>query len=294
VIEGAYAGSAFAYPLLVIAAFMTAFYSWRLMFMTFYGTPRGDTHTHAHAHESPAVMLIPLGVLSLGAVFAGMLWYGVFFGDEAKMRSWFAMEPASVQDQDHVSQERPAEPSTETPTESSASEPAAIQPVDEAVNHQTPAVHAAAVAPKGAVLMLEERGILHAAHQAPVWVKVSPFVAMVLGFLLAFQFYIRKPHLPALLATQQRPLYNFLLNKWYFDELYDWVFIRPAKAIGRFLWLKGDGTVIDGTINGIAMGIIPFITRLAGRAQSGYVFTYAFAMVLGIAVLITWMTLGGH
>jgi NADH-quinone oxidoreductase subunit L len=294
VIEGAYAGSAFAYPLLVIAAFMTAFYSWRLMFMTFYGTPRGDTHTHAHAHESPAVMLIPLGVLSLGAVFAGMLWYGVFFGDEAKMRSWFAMEPASVQDQDHVSQERPAEPSTETPTESSASEPAAIQPVDEAANHQTPAVHAAAVAPKGAVLMLEERGILHAAHQAPVWVKVSPFVAMVLGFLLAFQFYIRKPHLPALLATQQRPLYNFLLNKWYFDELYDWVFIRPAKAIGRFLWLKGDGTVIDGTINGIAMGIIPFITRLAGRAQSGYVFTYAFAMVLGIAVLITWMTLGGH
>ena len=117
---------------------------------------------------------------------------------------------------------------------------------------------------------------------------------MVLGFLLAFQFYIRKPHLPAQLATQQRPLYLFLLNKWYFDELYDWVIIRPAKSIGKFLWQKGDGAVIDGTINGIAMGIIPFFTRLSGRAQSGYIFTYAFAMVLGIAVLITWMTLGGH
>ncbi|MGL5011362.1 MAG: NADH-quinone oxidoreductase subunit L, partial [Paracoccaceae bacterium] len=87
--------------------------------------------------------------------------------------------------------------------------------------------------------------------------------------------------------------YQFLLNKWYFDELYDAVFVRPAKWLGGFLWKRGDGDVIDGSINGVAMGIIPFFTRLAGRAQSGYIFHYAFAMFLGIGALITWMTLGG-
>mgnify|MGYP006202866035 FL=1 len=127
----------------------------------------------------------------------------------------------------------------------------------------------------------------------PKWVKVSPFIAMVLGFLMAFQFYIRRPDLPGRLAASQRPLYLFLLNKWYFDELYDVVFVRTAKWLGAFLWKRGDGNVIDGSINGVAMGIIPFFTRLAARAQSGYLFHYAFAMVLGIAALITWMTLSG-
>ena len=294
VIEGAYAGSAYAYPLLVLAAAMTSFYSWRLMFMTFYGTPRGDAHTHDHAHEAPLTMLVPLGVLSIGAMFAGMIWYGVFFGDEAKMRTWFAMEPAVAHGTENATENATEETHA---TEETATEETGTAHTEEAVvttetaNEET--AHAA-VAPKGAVLMLPERGILHAAHEAPTWVKASPFVAMVLGFLLAFQFYIRKPHLPAQLATQQRPLYLFLLNKWYFDELFDWAIVRPAKWLGRFLWQKGDGALIDGTINGIAMGIIPFFTRLAGRAQSGYVFTYAFAMVLGIAVLITWMTLGGR
>jgi NADH-quinone oxidoreductase subunit L len=88
-------------------------------------------------------------------------------------------------------------------------------------------------------------------------------------------------------------LYLFLLNKWYFDEIYDAIFVRPARALGRFLWKRGDESTIDGTINGVAMGIIPFFTRLAGRAQSGYIFTYALAMVLGIVVLITWMTFSG-
>jgi len=136
--------------------------------------------------------------------------------------------------------------------------------------------------------------IINAAHLVPAWVKVSPFVAMLIGLITAWLFYIKNPSLPVRLAAQQRPLYLFLLNKWYFDELYDWVFVRPAKWLGRFLWHKGDGAVIDGALNGIAMGIIPFFTKLAGRAQSGYVFTYAFAMVLGIAALLTWTVLGGH
>ena len=148
-------------------------------------------------------------------------------------------------------------------------------------------------APKGAIFFGPENNVLHEAHDVPKWVKVSPFVAMVLGFMLAWKMYIASPDWPAKLAAQQRPLYLFLLNKWYFDELYDLIFVRAAKWLGKFLWKNGDGNVIDGTINGVAMGIIPMLTRLAGRAQSGYLFHYAFAMVLGIVALVTWMSLSG-
>ncbi len=116
---------------------------------------------------------------------------------------------------------------------------------------------------------------------------------MLIGFALAFQFYIRRPDLPGKLAANQAPLYRFLLNKWYFDEVYDVLFVRSAKWLGNFLWKRGDGDVIDGTLNGIAMGIVPFFTRAAVRLQSGYLFTYAFAMVVGIGLLLTWMTLWG-
>ena len=125
----------------------------------------------------------------------------------------------------------------------------------------------------------------------PLWVKFSPFVAMILGFVTALWFYILNPSIPGRLAQSQKPLYNFLLNKWYFDEAYDFLIVRPAQWLGRFLWKGGDGSVIDGGINGLAMGIIPFFTRTLSRAQSGYIFHYAFAMVLGIVVLITWATL---
>ncbi|MES2433885.1 MAG: NADH-quinone oxidoreductase subunit L [Pseudomonadota bacterium] len=326
VIESAWVGSNYAFTLLVIAAFMTSFYSWRLMFMTFYGKPKGDTHAYDHAHESPLTMLIPLGVLALGAVFAGMVWYNSFFGDEAKMRAWFNMEPAheEMAEEGHateaVAEAAPAvtadAPATEAAPAATATEaPAATEaaPASEtavaATTEAAPEAHAAesteaaaapvhlepGVAPKGAIYLGADNHVLHHAHEAPKWVKVSPFIAMVLGFLLAFQFYIRRPELPAKLAAQQRPLYLFLLNKWYFDELYNVIFVKPALWLGNFLWKKGDGVVIDGALNGVAMGIIPFFTKLAGRWQSGYVFTYAFAMVLGIAALLTWMTLTvGH
>ena len=116
---------------------------------------------------------------------------------------------------------------------------------------------------------------------------------MVIGFVMAMWFYIWDPSMPAKTAASQRPLYLFLLNKWYFDELYDAIFVRPARAVGAFLWKRGDGDVIDGGINGVAMGIVPWVTKMAGRAQSGYIFTYALAMVIGIVALITWMTLSG-
>ena len=141
--------------------------------------------------------------------------------------------------------------------------------------------------------MADDNHVMDDAHHAPNWVKVSPFVAMVLGFALAWLFYIRRTDLPGKLAANQRPLYLFLLNKWYVDEIYEVVFVEPTKAIGRFFWKRGDGTMIDGFLNGVAMGIVPFFTRLAGRAQSGYLFHYAFAMVLGIALLITWTVIAG-
>ena len=152
---------------------------------------------------------------------------------------------------------------------------------------------AAGIAPQGAIFMHPDNTVMDDAHHAPKWVKVSPFVAMLIGFVVAYWFYILNPEMPKRLAESQRPLYNFLLNKWYFDEIYDVIFVGPAKAVGRFFWKRGDGSVIDGTINGVAMGAVPFFTRLAGRAQSGYIFTYAFAMVLGIIVLVTWMAIGG-
>ncbi|MFN3606134.1 MAG: proton-conducting transporter membrane subunit, partial [Cypionkella sp.] len=284
VIESAFVVSDYAFVLLVFAAFMTSFYSWRLMFMTFFGSPRGDAHTHDHAHESPKSMLIPLGALSLGAV------YGNFFGDEDKVRAWFGMEPAA-----HAQVDTAQVDSAEMHADGAQGDAAG----HDLAGHDTaaPADMAAAAphgaAPKGAIYFAADNTVLHDAHYVPKWVKVSPFIAMLLGLGLAYLFYIKAPHLPGALARNQRPLYLFLLNKWYFDEIYDWLFVRPAQAVGRFLWKKGDGAVIDGGLNGIALGIVPLMTRIAARAQSGYVFTYAFAMVLGIAALITWMTLFG-
>ena len=285
VIESAWVGSSYAFTLLVVAAFMTSFYSWRLMFMTFYGQARGNHHTHDHAHESGLSMLIPLGALALGAVFAGMIWYGNFFGDEEKMRDWFGMAPAA-----HEAVVE-AEATSTAPTTGEATGHATTESATTVA--PTEAGHATAVPVQGGIYIGADNNVIHEAHAAPNWVKVSPFVAMVLGFGLAWLFYIRRPDLPAKLATQQAPLYRFLLNKWYFDEIYDAIFVRPTQWLGRFLWQRGDGDVIDGTLNGVAMGIIPFFTRLAGRAQSGYIFTYAFAMVIGVGILITWMTLSG-
>ncbi|ATX66324.1 NADH-quinone oxidoreductase subunit L [Roseinatronobacter bogoriensis] len=236
IIESTFAaGAGYAFWALVAAAFMTSFYSWRLMFLTFWGTPRGDKHTHEHAHESPTVMLVPLAVLAVGSVLAGMAFYGPFFGSTEQVRDYFG----------------------------------------------------------AAIFMAEGNDLVTQAHYVPAWVKVSPFVAMLFGLGLAYMFYIRDTSLPKRLADTFPGAYRFLLNKWYFDEVYEFLFVRPSKFLGRFLWKKGDGAVIDGGINGLAMGIIPFFTKLAGRAQSGFIFHYAFAMVLGIVVIVTFVTLTG-
>jgi len=141
--------------------------------------------------------------------------------------------------------------------------------------------------------MAADNHVMDDAHHSPAWVKASPFVAMLIGLALAYWFYILDPSRPKALAATQPVLYRFLLNKWYFDEIYDFLFVRPAMWLGTFLWKKGDGGTIDGFLNGLAMGIVPWVTRLAGRAQSGYLFHYAFAMVLGLLFLMLWLGLGG-
>jgi len=324
VIESTWAGGGgFAFWALVLAALMTSFYSWRLMFMTFWGKPRGDAHTHDHAHESPASMTIPLGALAIGAVFSGMFGYNVFFGKSEAVAGFFHIPAAGEhhvtegekaetelaagdiagavategeallsEDDDHASDDAH---SADHGTDDHATDDGHANTDGHAADHHGDDHHFAfgGNPGDGAIFIGPNNTVLDDAHAAPKWVKWSPFVAMVIGLWLAWLFYIKRTDLPGRLAANQPHLYQFLLNKWYFDEIYDAVFVRPILALGRFLWKRGDGNVIDGFLNGVAMGIVPYFTRLAGKAQSGYIFTYAFWMVLGIVALVTWMSIGG-
>jgi NADH-quinone oxidoreductase subunit L len=235
IIESAFVGhnavAGYAFALLVIAACFTSFYSWRLIFMTFHGKSRASEEVLHHVHESPPVMLVPLYILAVGALFAGFVFHDQFIG-EAYEAFW-----------------------------------------------------------KTALFTSADNHVLHEMHNVPMWVKMSPFVAMVVGFLLSYQFYIRSPETPKRLAAQHRGLYQFLLNKWYFDELYDFLFVRSAKAIGRFLWKTGDGKIIDGLgPDGISARVVD-VTQRVVKLQSGYLYHYAFAMLIGVAALATWMML---
>ncbi|MBS9720275.1 NADH-quinone oxidoreductase subunit L [Tianweitania sp. BSSL-BM11] len=236
IIEGSFAAhnaaSGYAFIMLVLAAVFTSFYSWRLIFMTFHGKPRASADVMHHVHESPPVMLVPLYILAVGALFAGVLFHEYFVGHDYN-EFW-----------------------------------------------------------KGALFTLPENEILEHFHHVPLLVKLSPFIAMIVGFLLAYQFYIRSPETPKRLAAQHHGLYQFLLNKWYFDELYNFLFVRPAMRLGRFLWRQGDGRVIDGMgPDGIAARVVD-VTRGVVRLQTGYLYHYAFVMLIGIAALVTWMMLG--
>ncbi|AZO12333.1 MULTISPECIES: NADH-quinone oxidoreductase subunit L [unclassified Mesorhizobium] len=144
---------------------------------------------------------------------------------------------------------------------------------------------------KASLFTLPENHILHEMHELPLWVELAPFVAMIIGFAIAWKFYIRSPELPRSVAANHRLLYGFLLNKWYFDEFYDFLFVRPAKRLGRFLWKTGDGAVIDGLgPDGISARVVDVTNRVV-KLQTGYLYHYAFAMLIGVAALVTWMML---
>ncbi|PBB77698.1 MULTISPECIES: NADH-quinone oxidoreductase subunit L [unclassified Mesorhizobium] len=144
---------------------------------------------------------------------------------------------------------------------------------------------------KASLFTLPDNHILHEIHELPLWVELAPFIAMVIGFAVAWKFYIRSPELPRSVAANHRLLYGFLLNKWYFDELYDFLFVRPAKRLGRFLWKTGDGAIIDGLgPDGISARVVDVTNRVV-KLQTGYLYHYAFAMLIGVAALVTWMML---
>jgi NADH-quinone oxidoreductase subunit L len=216
------------------AAALTAFYSWRLIFMTFHGEPHDREH-YEHAHESPLVILVPLALLAIGSLAAGYPVLALFTGHGAD--TFF---------------------------------------------HQ-------------ALRLVTADKIYEQTEHLPLLVTLSPTVMMIGGFLVAWYFYIRRPDVPKELARQQPLLYQFLLNKWYFDEIYDFLLVRPLLWLGRLLWKGGDGFIIDGLgPDGVSARVLD-VTRNVIRLQTGYLYHYAFAMLIGVAVAVTWfMVYGVH
>jgi NADH-quinone oxidoreductase subunit L len=212
----------------VIAAFFTALYSGRLLFMTFHGTPRMDQQTWDHVHESPKVMWVPLLVLAAGAIVAGMIG-APWLAGEGMAEFWGE-----------------------------------------------------------SIKVLEGHNSIEAAHHVPLWVKAMPMVAAVGGLALSWVAYMALPDLPRRVAGAFRPIYLFLYNKWYFDELYDRIFTQPALVFGRMLWRGGDmGTIDRFGPDGIS-AVTRFVSRGASWLQSGYVYHYAFAMLIGVVALVSW------
>ncbi|QJQ32911.1 NADH-quinone oxidoreductase subunit L [Sphingomonas lacunae] len=251
-----------AFAVGAFAALLTSFYSWRLIFLTFHGEARWagsehiqhavhdahghghDDHAHGehdheahhenaatgtagyHPHESPWPMLVPLAVLTVGAVFAGFAFHHSFIS--AGTGSFW----------------------------------------------------------QGSIAFDEH--LVHALHEVPLWVKLTPAAVMLIGLAIAWRNYIRDPQAPARFVKAVPDLHRFLVNKWYFDELYNVLFVRPSLWLGKLFWHRGDEQTIDRFgPNGVAVAIGGG-SRLASRLQSGFIYSYAFVMLLGLAALVTW------
>ena len=210
----------------LVAAFLTAFYSWRLLILTFHGKPRADAHTMAHVHESPAVMTVPLILLAIGAVVTGFA-----FAEQMLGHDWMAFWGASIQ----------------------------LNPANR---------------------------VLHEMHDVPELVALAPTVLGGLGIALAYLFYMFAPGIPAFLGTRFGAVHRFLLNKWYFDELYGAVIVRPLMGLARTLWIVADAQIIDGMPNGVA-GLTADGAEQIVKVQTGSIAHYAFAMLIGVVFLVT-------
>jgi NADH-quinone oxidoreductase subunit L len=235
ILEAAFAAHSsvgmFAFWLGIAAAFMTAFYSWRLLIMSFHGKARASESTMKHVHESPLTMTVPLGVLAMGALFSGWAFYDRFVGHD-HLHFWGA----------------------------------AIKVLDD---------------------------VLEKAHHVPWWVPESPLLMGIIGISLAYICYMFAPSLPGLIVRTFSGAHQFLFNKWYFDELFDWAFVKPARALGFGFWKAGDGALIDGCGPDGVAAATRSVAAGAARMQSGYVFHYAFAMVVGVALLALWLSMFG-
>ena len=235
ILEAAWAASSnsgyFAFWLGCLAAFLTAFYSWRVLLLTFHGNFNSSKEVLDHVHESPFVMLIPLFVLALGAIFSGWYFYNDFVGYNWK-EFW-----------------------------------------------------------GNSIFISEKHKAFKLAHYVPLWVKYLPIFLAILGILCAYLFYVLNLNLPKILSKKFSPVYNLFFNKWYFDELYDYLFVKSFIKFGNYFWKKGDeGTIDRFGPNGISK-LVKNISSKSIIIQSGYIYHYAFAMLIGLVVLITWLLL---
>jgi NADH-quinone oxidoreductase subunit L len=247
-----------AYGLGVAAAFMTAFYSWRLMCLTFYGKTRADHHTFDHVHESPWSMKAPLLVLAIGAVFSGAYFYGGMVDgykhhagaehtEHHEAAKYIALTPDKFQDWTRETFWRDS------------------------------------------LKVLPAHDSVAAAHGVEDWVRLTPTIVAGAGMILALLIYLLLPRFPAKFAGAVRPLYNLSYRKWYFDELYDIVFVRSARALGRLFWKTGDGAIIDGCGPDAMAKLTTLGAAGLSRLQTGYVYHYAFVMMGGVIAMITWL-----
>lgn len=263
------AAGMFAWGLGIAAAVMTAFYSWRLLFMTFHGAPRADEKVMAHVHESPAVMLAPLVVLAAGAIFAGAILYEPFVGGGEQSEEIAKIEKVDVEEQPDI-------------------EAAIVEEQPEA-SVWTDRHHFW----HDSMVVLKEHDTLAEAHHVPLWVKILPVFAGLAGIALAWLFYMRRTDLPGRVATSFAGLHRFLFRKWYFDELYQKLFILPAFDIGEIFSATGDRKIIDGFGPD---GVSSLTRRVAGvlsRFQSGYMYQYALVMMAAVIGLVSWVFLKG-
>ena len=211
----------------IFTAFLTAIYSWRLFFKTFHGTYNNKIVPIEKTHESPLLMLIPLFLLSIGAIIAGFVFKEIFIGHNGD-DFW-----------------------------------------------------------KSSIFFLEK--ISH--DKIPLWFLLITPTIVVIAIPLSFYYFILNTKVLEEIKITNLPLYNFLLNKWYIDELYEIVFVTPAKKIGSFLWKKGDeGTIDRFGPDGISR-IIKVISDKAGRFQTGFIYDYAFVMLIGLSILLTYLIL---
>lgn len=238
----------YAFWMGIAAAFMTAFYSWRLILLTFHGKPRADEKVMAHIHESPMVMLAPLALLAVGAIMAGSMFYGAFAnsattaGHTADLSNMGEM--VSIWDKDYFFD--------------------------------------------GSIKVLPENDTVVAAHHVPEWVKWLPVFAGAIGIALAYLVYMLREGSAAKIARVFKPLHSLFFNKWFFDEIYDLLFVKQAFRLGRVFWLGGDKAIIDGLGPD---GISRSSERLGAafsRFQSGYMYHYAFVMMIGLIGLVSW------
>lgn len=265
----------------LVAAVLTAFYSWRLLYLTFYGAPRGDQHTHDHAHEAPSPMRYPLIILAVGAIVAGFLFHGQFVKNQGN----FWGEAIAIKSYDKDDHAKDGDKGDEHEGEIHAALGNTLGGLGarDALDHDLNL-------PEGYALMTVASSKDAAGHGEPhpgLWVFFAALVAGVSGIFGAFLVY-RNNGTGAGIAQRFAGLNRFFANKWYMDELYETVFVQPARALGRFFWKVGDGMIIDGFgPNGLANLVRRAASRLSA-AQTGYVYHYAFGILIGLVTLVSW------